>query len=86
MNINTTPKNGITKAEDQKLQSANKAKVDEFQNEFQKNMKQQKEYSVFERDKMSSSHNLYQDGKIQDKFFRLTLNNGRVISAKERVQ
>jgi hypothetical protein len=48
-------------------------------------MKQQKEYSVFERDKMSSSHNLYQDGKIQDKFFRLTLNNGRVISAKERV-
>lgn len=30
MNINTTPKNGITKADDQKIQSANKAKVDEF--------------------------------------------------------
>jgi hypothetical protein len=35
---------------------------------------------------MSSSHNHYQDGKSLDKFFRLTLNNGRVISAKERGQ
>lgn len=35
---------------------------------------------------MSTSHNHYHDGKAQDKFFRLTLNNGRVISAKERVQ
>ena len=30
MNINTTPKNGIIKAEDQKLLSSNKTKIDEF--------------------------------------------------------
>ena len=39
MNINTTPKNGISKAEDQKIASAQIAKTDEFQNDFQKNMK-----------------------------------------------
>lgn len=39
MNINITPKNGISKADDQKIVSAHKTKTDEFQNEFYKNIK-----------------------------------------------
>lgn len=30
MNINTTPKNGVSKTEDQKIVSAHKTKTDEF--------------------------------------------------------